>query len=79
LINQTALNSDQRARYSELAEKLALEKISEAEHTEFMALVELDEQLRNDRVKYLIELSHLRNISLPQLMSDLGLDPVAYG
>lgn len=75
LINQAALNTEQRTRYAALSEKLQNASITEAEHQEFMALVELDEQLRNDRVKYLLELAQLRNIPLPKLLTDLGLEP----
>lgn len=72
-INQAVLPASQRARFFELAEKLGTDEMSDAEHTEFMILTEQDEQLRNERVKFLIELAQLRRISLPKLMLDLGL------
>lgn len=73
LINQSVLEVEQRSRYLMLAEKLEDETISQNEHEEFLALTEKDEQLRNDRLKYLIELGQLSNVSLPQLMEQMGL------
>jgi len=73
LINQSVLEVEQRSRYLMLVEKLEDETISQDEHQEFIALTEKDEQLRNDRLKYLIELAQLSNVSLPQLMEQMGL------
>ena len=56
-----------------LSYKLEAETMTDAEHAEFMRLATLEEKLRNQRVKYLIELSQLRAVSLPQLMVTLGL------
>jgi hypothetical protein len=78
-INQTALAKTELERYIILVEKLELETIQEIEYQEFMQLVAKDEKLRNERVKYLIELSQLRGISLLQLMEDMGLNPTAHG
>jgi hypothetical protein len=44
-----------------------------------IALVEEEETLRVERVKYLIELAQLRNITLPQLMEKLGLKKNKHG
>ena len=79
LINHTILTTDQRQKYGLLMDKLEQESITEEERQEFLELVAEDEQLRNDRVKYLVELAQLRNISLTKLMADLGLDPIAHG
>jgi hypothetical protein len=78
-INQTVLNKKQIDRYHILVEKLEADTLSEAEHTEFMLIADHEEKLRNRRVKYMIELAQLRNISLPQLMVTLGLKPVNNG
>ena len=67
-INRTALDPSQRERYSLLIQKLETETISSTEHEELTVLVTTDEKLRNNRVKYLIELSQLRSVSLIQLM-----------
>jgi hypothetical protein len=72
-ITQTVLSKKKTLRYQELVYKLEFETISDAEHAEFMRLATHEEKLRNQRVKYLIELAQLRAVSLPQLMVDLGL------
>lgn len=72
-ISQTVLSKKKTQRYQELVEKLEFESITDAEHAEFMRLATHEEKLRNQRVKYLIELAQLRAVPLPQLMIDLGL------
>lgn len=72
-INHTILDKKKTERYHVLSYKLEAETMTEAEHDEFMRLTTLEEKLRNQRVKYLIELSQLRAVSLPQLMITLGL------
>ena len=72
-INKTVLDKKKTERYKALSYKLEAETVTEAEYQEFMQLATLEEKLRNQRVKYLIELSQLRAISLPQLMITLGL------
>lgn len=78
-INRTALPSKEAERYAFLSQKLEPDTLSEAEHTEFMTLVTQDEMLRNERVKYLIELAQLRNVPLLKLMEILDLNPIANG
>jgi hypothetical protein len=78
-INQTILNPIQRQRYQILSEQFALEVIQPSEYAELSLLAHEDEALRNERVKYMIELSQLKAISLPQLMQELGLKPIQYG
>ena len=78
-INQAVLPKGQTERYVSLHLKLEDETISESEYQEFMDLVAKEELLRNERVKYMIELSQLRGVSLPQIMNSLGLNYVANG
>lgn len=78
-INQTVLDKKKKERYQLLVVKLEADTISEIEHAEFTKLADLQEKLRNQRVKYLIELAQLRGIYLPQLMTTLGLNSVAHG
>lgn len=78
-INQTVLPDTQAERYALLIQKLEPDTMTETEHTEFMDLVAKEEALRNERVKYLIELAQLRNIPLLKLMDNLGLNIVANG
>ena len=47
--------------------------LSDVEHKELLVLVELEEKIRGKRLKYLIQLAQLRNITLPQLMKNLEL------
>ncbi len=78
-INETVLPQKKSERYIQLHHQLEASKLSETEHKEFMTLVEEEENLRNKRVKYLIELAQLRSVSLPQLMETLGLNRTQYG
>ena len=78
-INQAVLPKGQTERYVNLHLKLEAETISESEYQEFMDLVAKEELLRNERVKYMIELSQLRGVTLPKVMSSLGLNFVANG
>ncbi len=73
-INTAILPKGQTERYVSLHLKLEAETISESEYQEFMDLVAKEELLRNERVKYMIELSQLRGVTLPQVMSSLGLN-----
>ena len=72
-INQTVLDKAKRERYQALIYTLEMETISDVEHTELLELVEQEEKIRVKRLKYLIELAQLRNITLPQLMKNLEL------
>jgi hypothetical protein len=71
-INQTVLDKKKIERYHVLSYKLEADTMTDAEHAEFMRLATLEEKLRNQRVKYLIELSQLRGVSLTQLMNNIG-------
>ena len=72
-ITKTVLSKKKAQRYQEIVYKLEFETITDTEHAEFMRLANDEAKLRNQRVKYLIELAQLRAVSLPQLMVDLGL------
>ena len=72
-INRTVLDKAKRERYQALIYTLEMETISDVEHTELLELVEQEEKIRVKRLKYLIELAQLRNITLPQLMKNLEL------
>ena len=78
-INTTVLNAEERSRYWVLSDRLEADFLTDLEHQEFMELVDKDENLRNNRLKLLIELAQMRNISLPKLMENLGLAPVFNG
>ena len=72
-ITRTVLDKPKRERYQALIYKLEMETLSDLEHTELVGLVEQEEKIRVKRLKYLIELAQLRNVSLPQLMKTLQL------
>jgi hypothetical protein len=77
-INKTVLDAEKAARYQVLIEKLELGTMSDAEHLELDILGNQEEKLRNQRVKYMIELAQLRAVTLPQIMESLGLIPLAH-
>lgn len=79
LINDTVLSPEKRALYLELVQKLEKDTISEQERQHFLELTEEEEDLRNERVKLLIELAQIRNVPLNQVMEELGLQPVGHG
>ena len=76
-INCTVLDSSEVERYHFLAEKLQLGKIGNTEHAELETLANKEEKMRNQRVKYMVELSQIREVSLSQIMESLGLTPIA--
>lgn len=72
-INRTVLAQSKRERCQTLIYKLEMETISDTDQAELERLVEEEEKIRVKRLKYLIELSQLRNVTLPQLMKILEL------
>jgi hypothetical protein len=72
-INRTVLEKSKRERCQTLIYKLEMETISDTDQAELERLVEEEEKIRVKRLKYLIELSQLRNVTLPQLMKTLEL------
>jgi hypothetical protein len=77
-INQTLLPEQALERYVFLQDKMKLESLSESEYKELLILVNQEEKIRNKRFQYLLELAQLRNISLTELMNNLGLNPLNY-
>ena len=66
-------------RYDVLQQKLLAEEIAPKEHQELLGLIDIVEQADVERLKCLIELSQLRQISLDELMAQLGIEaPPAY-
>lgn len=60
-------------RYRELLKKLEGQIISEAEHQELTSLIPMIEAKDAERLKYLIELAQIRNVSIDGLMESLGI------
>jgi hypothetical protein len=73
-INQT-LPEELQERYKNLSTKMRSGIITTDEHQDLLNLIEIVEQNNGDRLKYLIQLSQLRNISLAMLMEQLQIRP----
>jgi hypothetical protein len=73
-INKGLLPSSQQ-RYDELSAKLRAEAITDSEHKELLALIDQSEVFAAERLERLLELAQLRQITLPELMDQLGLQP----
>ncbi len=76
-INQ-ALPADQQKRIEELTEKLEFESITDAEHTELLRLTDAMESAQVKRLRAVAELAKVRNVSLGEMMRQLGLEPGRY-
>ena len=73
-INQ-ATPSTLQQRYDTLSQKMNAETITPVEHQELLKLIDKLEMQQAKRLKNLIELAHLRNLSLDELMQNLNLLP----
>jgi len=62
-------------RYDELTARLRLETIEPDEHQELLKLIDRIELAAAERLKHLIELAGLRQVSLDTLMKQLGIQP----
>jgi hypothetical protein len=71
-INKSLL-IDNIERFKALNEKRLDNNISEQEHLELGVLIEKIEKLNVTRLKYLISLAQLRNITVRELMNQLGI------
>lgn len=72
------LAPEQQRRYAVLIEKRLAETLTPVEHQEFMHLNQAVEQLNVVRLKNLVSLAQLRQITLSQLMADLGIAEATY-
>lgn len=76
-INQD-LPAAARQRLNELIDQRQAARISPAELEELMQLTEQAEALGVERLQALIELAALRNLTLDELMRQLGIKPVPH-
>lgn len=76
-INQGFAPAPQQ-RYDELLEKRDARTLTPAEYQELLALTDQVEAFNVERVKALADLARLRQVSLPEVMRQLGLDTPAY-
>ena len=60
-------------RFNFLNEKHSEEDITEQEYAEYLVLIKKIEKLNVKRLKYLISLAQLRNMTLLEVMKQLGL------
>jgi hypothetical protein len=72
-INQSVLSSEKQAHYEELLNKRMEEKITPVEMDELMLLTDQLEALNVERISALAKLAQIRQITLPNVMKDLGL------
>lgn len=78
LINETVLDENKQVLFDLLAEKLQNQTMSETENKIYLKIAEEEENLRNQRVAYMVELAQLRQIPFTQLMEELGLKPLPH-
>lgn len=71
----TGLQPDEANRMKELIAKRQSYTITESELQELINITNEAERLNVERLKYLIELSQLRDVSLDDLMDQLGIRP----
>jgi hypothetical protein len=64
-------------RYDELLTRRDARTLSPAEYDELLQLTDQVERLEAERVKHLIELAQFRQVSLDELMQELGFQPYA--
>ena len=72
LINQ-ALPADQQKRIEELTEKMEFESITDAEQAELLQLTDAMEGAQVKRLKAVVELAKVRNVSLDEMLRQLGV------
>ena len=77
-INTTVLGREKTERYKYLIYKHEYETISDKEHAELSLLTEEEEGIRVQRLTFLVELAQLKDIPLPKLMEELGLNRPQY-
>jgi hypothetical protein len=74
-----SLSIKQIERFRELNTKRLETGISEAENVELLVLLDKIEKLNVTRLKYLTALAQLRNVSVRELMQQLGITPSVNG
>lgn len=66
-----ALPTELQQQYNDLSVKMRSQTITPEEYQDLLKLIGIVEQADGDRLQHLIQLSQLRNISLPDLMKQL--------
>ena len=65
-------------RLDELISKRQTQSLTPAEHQELIHLTEQSEKVDADRMQHLLGLAALRNVSLNEVMRQLGIHPVLH-
>lgn len=68
-----SIPAELRDRYEILADKRDDETLTEAEHTELLAISDQIEKIGVQRLEALVKLAELKQVPLLQLMADLGI------
>ena|ERR1051325_6029240 len=76
-INQP-IARDTRQRYHDLIEKRRASLLNEAEYEELLRLTDEIEKADAERVRSLVELARVRNLSLDDLIKQLGIQAPPY-
>lgn len=76
-INQS-LSQFQWLRYRELVTKRQAETLTAQEHEELIVLSNQIEEANANRIEYVARLADIRGKTLPGMMKELGLQPVAH-
>ena len=74
-----SLSIEQIERFKALNQKRIEDNISEQEYSELLILLEKVEKLNVNRLKYLTTLARLRDVSVRELMIQLGLSKTING
>jgi hypothetical protein len=76
-INQ-GLSPEAQQRYDDLTARRQAETLTPEEHQELLTLIDHIERTDAERARNLTDLARLRKVSVPTLMSDLGIRPPDY-
>jgi hypothetical protein len=76
-INQ-GVPADLRAHYQVLRQKREAETLTDTEYDTLIQLSNQIEQIGAQRLEALASLAQLRQVSLPEIMETLGIQPVTY-
>jgi hypothetical protein len=72
------VSAEVRQRYEDLNDKLHDETITPDEHQELLKLIEQIELADAERMRHLIDLAQLRQVSLDTLLDQLGIRRPTY-
>jgi hypothetical protein len=75
---RNAVPADLQARYSHLVARRRQETLTPEEHAELLALSDRIEEVDVLRLGWLVELAHLRQMPLPDLLKQLPIKPVPH-